>query len=120
MAENAEPVRQVLCKACGEPLASAQVMMMLGNPEYNRWCREGFCCLACYQRYEPVAKGEVIDIDRVGQEHSLENHDGPAESTLVEKLSAPAMSDGEDDKSNAQASEVNDDRAAATTRLTSR
>lgn len=50
MSEQNEPNREVLCKGCGKPLGSAQVKTMLGNPEYNQWCREGFCSFTCFER----------------------------------------------------------------------
>lgn len=41
----------VLCKGCGRPLLRAQIDLRLGNPEYNEWCREGFCTLACFEKH---------------------------------------------------------------------
>lgn len=50
-AEASIPQRK--CPACGTPLRPVQVEVMLGNPQYQPWCREGYCSLACYKKLEP-------------------------------------------------------------------
>ena len=37
------------CPRCGRRLRRIQVQLMVGNPEYQQWCREGFCSLACFE-----------------------------------------------------------------------
>ncbi|MFC1794990.1 hypothetical protein ACFL3Q_15550 [Planctomycetota bacterium] len=41
---------EVLCKGCGKPLGQAQIDYMLGNPQYQEWCRAGFCGFACFEK----------------------------------------------------------------------
>ena len=36
------------CPACGRLLRTSQAEFMIGNSEYQQWCREGYCSLACY------------------------------------------------------------------------
>lgn len=38
------------CPECESPLRSIQVEKMINNPECQRWCREGFCSLACFEK----------------------------------------------------------------------
>ena len=51
------------CPTCGEPLRAIQVETMIGNPEYEPWCRGGFCSLTCYQKSQNL--GAVIPIPAV-------------------------------------------------------
>jgi len=39
------------CKGCGKPLSSAQIHIMLNNPDATEWCRKGFHSLQCYRKY---------------------------------------------------------------------
>jgi len=41
---------KVLCKGCSKPLTKAQIDFMLGNPQYQEWCREGFCSFSCFEK----------------------------------------------------------------------
>jgi len=41
------PDRQ--CPTCGSLLRRAQVERMIGNSQYQQWCREGYCSLKCYE-----------------------------------------------------------------------
>jgi hypothetical protein len=38
------------CPTCGVQLRPNQVQTMIGNPQYQQWCREGFCSLVCFER----------------------------------------------------------------------
>ncbi len=38
------------CRNCGKLLSDAQAAYMLNSPEYNEWCREGYCCLECFEK----------------------------------------------------------------------
>jgi len=46
----------VLCKGCSKPLTKAQTDYMLGNTQYQEWCREGFCSLSCFEMYNNKVK----------------------------------------------------------------
>ncbi len=38
------------CPSCGKLLRRVQVEAMIGNPDYQPWCREGYCSLECYEK----------------------------------------------------------------------
>jgi len=52
----------VKCKACGKLLSDAQAAYMLNDLECTEWCREGYCCLACFEQHcagrEPAIDNE--------------------------------------------------------------
>ncbi len=48
----------VLCKGCRQPLGQAQIDYMLGNPQYQEWCREGFCSSPCFEKYKSEVKNK--------------------------------------------------------------
>ena len=58
-------------------MPAAQVKMMLGNPEYNKWCREGFCSFACFERN--TCADEQSDVGKF-----LSRPDGFSEDTSEE------------------------------------
>ena len=37
------------CKKCDQKLTKLQVEMMIDNPSYNQWRREGYCSLLCFE-----------------------------------------------------------------------
>ena len=49
---------EVPCKGCGKQLTQAQVDYMLGNPEYNEWCREGYCRSACFEKHKDKSQNQ--------------------------------------------------------------
>jgi hypothetical protein len=38
------------CPTCDKELRSLQVETMIGNPDFNEWCRNGYCSHDCYER----------------------------------------------------------------------
>lgn len=58
------------CPTCGKELRSLQVEKMLGNPDYNEWCRNGYCSSVCFEGREP--SDEMIEpVARVSQDSKL-------------------------------------------------
>ena len=49
------------CPACGTSLQTIQIETMIGNSEYQPWCREGFCSLACYEK---TGAGQAPDVEK--------------------------------------------------------
>ena len=43
------------CPTCDNELREAQVETMVGNPEFNEWCRNGYCSQKCYEIRDPKA-----------------------------------------------------------------
>ena len=41
------------CPTCDKELRALQVETMIGNPEFNEWCRNGYCSHECYERRDP-------------------------------------------------------------------
>lgn len=44
------------CPTCGKELRALQIEMMIGNPDCNEWCRNGYCSLDCFDRKDPDDK----------------------------------------------------------------
>ena len=38
------------CKGCSNILRQSQVDNMIGNPEFNEWCRMGYCSHSCFEK----------------------------------------------------------------------
>ena len=41
------------CPTCDKKLRAFQAETMIGNPEFNEWCRNGYCSHECYERRDP-------------------------------------------------------------------
>jgi hypothetical protein len=48
--DRTEPYSDRVCPSCGDRLRRIQVDTMLGNSQYEEWCRAGFCSLRCFER----------------------------------------------------------------------
>lgn len=40
------------CPACGATLRDVQVKRMVGNLQYQQWCRDGYCSSQCFDRHK--------------------------------------------------------------------
>lgn len=48
--EKSPPIAtEINCPTCGAFLRRQQVETMVGNPQYNDWCREGYCSQKCFE-----------------------------------------------------------------------
>ena len=82
---------RVECKGCSNLLPEHQVSRMLGNPDYQPWCREGYCSLRCYQREHghpenAVVRGEGTETEQVQDYGSAPVTVSPARNPFPKKV----------------------------------